>query len=412
MRGKGEGSVFKDARGYWTARIELPSPDGKRRRKTIRDRDKATVLRKLSEATEQLRKRGDLPSADQSIEQWFTYWLTLVEKDVRPNTMSNYRTIATKYVIPVIGKVRLNKVVPATLRKVTDHMIDDLGLSSTYALNAHRIMSAAFETCMREGRIDRNPAKLMNAPRKNAVELVALDLPEGIQVLKHVTGIPNGARWATALLTGARRGEVLGLELDRVTDVLDLSWQLQRLIWKHGCPDAGACIGKRGADCPYRRVKVPHDYEYRHLVDGLYLTRPKSKAGWRIIPLVDPLRSIIERHIAEAEPNRWGLVFTERDRPIDPDQDTRNWRTVLAETGVEKDVRLHDLRHTAVDMLYLAGVPEDIITDIVGHSSRAMTRDYRSPHNRARLLSGMERMALLFTQQTDAAAGTRELDAS
>jgi hypothetical protein len=45
----------------------------------------------------------------------------------------------------------------------------------------------------------------------------------------------GGSRIAAALFTGARQGELIGLELDRVTDELDLSWQLKRFSWSHHC---------------------------------------------------------------------------------------------------------------------------------------------------------------------------------
>jgi integrase len=145
---------------------------------------------------------------------------------------------------------------------------------------------------------------------------------------------------------------------------------------------------------------MPADYDYRHIDGGLYWTRPKSSAGWRILPLVDPLRSILEFHIASRPDNPWGLVFTRADnRPIDPDQDTRLWRTVLEATGIDKDVPLHGLRHTAVDLLYEAGVDEDLIPMIVGHSDRAMSRAYktRSATQRRRIQSALEQMSALVS---------------
>lgn len=412
MRGKGEGSVFKDARGLWTAVVELPSSDGKRRRKTIRSKDKKTVLLKLAEVKGELQKRGDLPTSDQTVEQWFRYWYAeIVEKNTRPNTATNYRTVMEKYIIPTIGNMRLEKVSAPSIRKVTSRMVDELGMSSSYALNAHRIMSASFEVALREGRIGRNPAKLTSAPRAAKPALEALTLEEGIRVLEVLSRDSlMGASRATALLTGARRGEVLGLELDRVGDALDLSWQMQRIIWRHGCKTP--CGRKRGNDCPDRRLKVPADYEYRNITGGLYWTRPKSSAGWRIIPLVDPLRSILEAHISAAPPNPWGLVFTHEHQPIDPDQESSDWRAFLLSIGMDKAVRLHDLRHTTVDLLLLAEVPPDIISEIMGHSAWRTTEGYKTRGNVIRMRQAMEQLSGLFTQRPGMSQGTLELDAS
>lgn len=404
MRGKGEGSVYKDkATGLWTATIELPSIDGKRRRKKIRRKVKHDVLDELARLRKELRDRGDLPSSDQTVEQWFRHWLPLVQHEVRPNTFTNYEVVARKYIVPVIGKVRLEKVTTSHVRRVTGWMLDQ-GLSSTYAQNAHRVMSTAFQAAVRENRVSRNPAKQTRAPRRDVVRLDVLTTPEARAVIRHVTRRdadghvedPLGARWATALLTGARRGEVLGLEVDRVTDVLDLSWQLQRIPWSHGC--SVDCGGSRGADCPARRIEIPRDYDVRQLEGGLYLTRPKSRSGWRIVPLVDPLRSILLSHVAEYPPGPHGLLFSVDGHPIDPAADSRNWRAVLTELGIEKPVRLHDLRHTTADLLYEAGVPEDLIVYILGHSTRHMSRSYKSRGTSERLVLAMESLSELVTQ--------------
>lgn len=381
MRGKGEGSVFyNETTRLWTATVELPPIDGKRRRKTIRRKNKKDVLAELTKLKQELQTRGDLPTHDQNVEQWFTYWLTLAEKNVRPKTLEGYRAVV-KHIIAAIGKTKLSKVGAEQIRRVHKYMADQ-GFSSTYQLLAHRVMAVSFKQAVREGRIGRNPADLTDAPRKRVPQLEALTLDEAVHLIRHVAQEPDGARWITHLLTGARRGEVLGLERDRVTDVIDLSWQLQRLA-----PDA----------------VVPDDFERRHLTGGLWLTRPKSKAGWRVVPLVEPLKSVLERHMEQQQPNQWGLVFSRPDWPYDPDQVSKEWRGVLERAGIEKNVRLHDLRHTAVDLLLAAGVPEDVVMEIVGHSTRATTRAYKS-RNSPRLRAAMNDLSALIMQSE----GTRQ----
>lgn len=399
MRGRGEGAIYRDGRGLWTAVVELPpGPDGKRRRKVIRSKTKATVLEKLrATQADKSAAGGDLPTSSQTVEQWFRYWLTLSAREVAPNTLSGYRSAVLKHVIPAVGGVQLSKLTPAHVRRVHDYVMDALGLSSTTALLAHRVMSVALKVAEREGRIARNPASLVDAPRKAVTHLDVLSLEEALDVLEHLKDEPLGARWATSLLTGARRGEVIGLERSRVGDDLDFSWQLQRVTWEHGCKTP--CGRSRGADCPARRHTFPADFEQRSIDGGLFWTRPKSRAGWRIIPLVDPLRGMLEQHKDFTAPNQWDLMFDLNGRPLDPDDDSARWREVLLATGIDKDVRLHDLRHTTVDLLYLAGVDEDLIPDIVGHSTRAQSRAYRSKANRARMLRAMESMSSLFSSR-------------
>ena len=395
MRGKGEGSVFKDSRGLWNGTIELPSLNGERRRKVIRRKNKKELLEALAEAKTELRRLGDLPTKSQTVEQWFHYWLKQVEKEVRPNTFDGYKRTVANHIIPAIGNVKLDKLTAAHIRRVHDAILAK-GLSSTTALLAHRTISVSLKMAVREGRVSRNAAQLTAPPRAAAKTLDVLSLDESVALLKYTLERPDRARDATYLLTAARRGEIIGLEHERVQDVLDLSWQLQRIAYVHGCGDK--CGAKRAGDCPERTIRVPADYEYRHIVDGLYWTRPKSKKSWRIIPLVDPLRSILDRHMASAPPNAHGLVFARPDgRPIDPSEASADWRTVMKQQfGADRYVRLHDLRHTTVDLLLLAGVPDDLIQEIVGHSTRSMTLEYKSLRNRARLTAAMEQYSALF----------------
>jgi len=115
---------------------------------------------------------------------------------------------------------------------------------------------------------------------------------------------------------------------------------------------------------------------------------------------VEPLKSVLERHMANAAPNPWGLVFAQKAWPFDPDAVSGEWQDVLKRVGIDKKIRLHDLRHTAVDLLLLAGVPEDVVMEIVGHSTRATTRAYKS-RNSPRVRAAMLDYAALFTLNAD-----------
>ncbi|AAT89851.1 integrase [Leifsonia xyli subsp. xyli str. CTCB07] len=64
----------------------------------------------------------------------------------------------------------------------------------------------------------------------------------------------------------------------------------------------------------------------------------------------------------------------------------------------DKHVRLHDLRHTTIDLLYEAGVPEDVIMEIAGQSTRSVTRGYKSRGNQKRLTEGMLQLSALIQE--------------
>lgn len=410
-RGKGEGSVYKRSDDLWCISIELPPGlDGKRRRKVIARKDKAALLVEMRAQQKELAKHGNLATSSTTVAKWMNHWMDdIAPLKIRPKTLAGYRTVVNGYIVPTLGKKRLEKLTAADVRKLHNIMQstpkdpdlrgkpadalpeesclrvnakgehvehpgphDVLMLSSTYALLAHNALAAALKVALREGKITANPCDLVDRPRKRLTEQKALDVDQAIRLLQHLATRADRALWATYILTGARRGEILGLETNRVTNELDLSWQLQRIT------DIS---------------KAPADWEYRELGGTLYLTRPKSRAGWRIIPLVEPLKSILRLHMAgQAD----GLVFTRGGDPWDPDAATKAWKALLVEAGLPDDVVLHGARHTTVDLLYEAGVPEQIIMEIVGHTTRAVTRGYKTRGNRPQLTAAMDKMSALL----------------
>ncbi|WP_083513803.1 tyrosine-type recombinase/integrase [Curtobacterium luteum] len=86
--------------------------------------------------------------------------------------------------------------------------------------------------------------------------------------------------------------------------------------------------------------------------------------------------------------------------PLDPGVDNRAWHALLERAGVN-DARLHDARHTTVDLLYEAEVPEAVITEIVGHSTIGMSRRYRSRGNQRALRDALTKMSKLLTVGTE-----------
>lgn len=390
-RGKGEGAIYKREKdGLWYASIELPPGiDGKRRRKYICRKDKGSAVAELRKLQQELSLHGDLATNSMTLSRWMEQWRDdIAPKTVRPKTLEGYRTVVNGYIIPALGKKTLTKLTAQDVRRLHKIMAntpknpklrgqadlpeDTEMLSSTYILLAHNALSVALKAAVREGLMRINPCDMVDRPRKRVMQQQALDVDQAIHLLRHLVSRSDRALWATYLLTGARRGEILGLESDRVGDQLDLSWQLQRIT---------------------DIASAPADYEYRALGGTLYLTRPKSRAGWRIIPLVEPLKSILKLHMQNRGP---GLLFLENDKPWDPDRATKAWKKLLEEASLPTDVVLHGARHTVVDLLYEAGVPEAVIMEIVGQSTRSVLHGYRSRGNNRQLVDAMNKMSKLL----------------
>jgi integrase len=116
--------------------------------------------------------------------------------------------------------------------------------------------------------------------------------------------------------------------------------------------------------------------EARHLCGGLWLLRPKSRRGWREIPLPGPvlrqLAAWCETHPGEPD----GLVFARADgRPVDPSVDNRRWHDALDAAGVES-LPLHDARHTTATLLAELQVADYVRKAILGHADGPVTEIY------------------------------------
>lgn len=273
-RSRGTGTIFRDQRGYWTVSLPLPPRDGKRQRSVRRFKERGAALAHLHEF-ERSRSGTDLAPASEhpagagitTVGEWFAYWLAeCVYPQLRPRTADGYRSAVITHIVPALGAgTPLVSIRAADIRRM-QHAVRD-GRSPTTVRNVHTIAARAFDVAVREEEIARNPVRLVEQPRSARPDL---DIPSTTEVRHLMTAFrhrPDGLKWMTCILTGARRGEVVGLETDRVSDYIDISWQMQTL--------------RRGET---GRPIAPPDFDYRHLYGGFFLTRPKSKAGWRVVP--------------------------------------------------------------------------------------------------------------------------------
>jgi len=398
VREKGTGSITqRSTDGMYVVRVELPSDGLKRRRKTVVRKKKADAIAALRQMRKDLERAGDLATASPTVEQWMNQWLDRIARPrLKPNTLDSYRGSITRYVIPSIGKVRLDKLTPAHVRKMHDYAMapratlvpdpeDPEGAlvevlkprSSTTALQAHRVLAKALVDAEREGRVTRNVATLVDAPAKAVAVRESLDADEARRLLLSVADDATLAtHWSVALLAGLRQGERLGLtrgQVDLERGMITVSWQLQRLRWRHGCKPA--CGRKRGADCPDRYIRMPDGQEGHEVHGGLWLTRPKSRKGWREVPIAAPLHAVLTRYLEGRALEPDDLIFTDEGRPVDPSRDSAAWSASLEAAGLPAVV-LHSARHTTATLLHALGADEQTRMQILGHSSATVTAGY------------------------------------
>lgn len=383
-RSKGDGSLFQRANGMWIGVVELPTQDGRRRQKRVSSMDRNKCIDKLKKLRRDV-EDGYLPvTASTTVEKWLDRWMNEIHHtQIRPTTRISYETTIRLYINPSIGSKRLDKLTPEHVRQMQRFAAET---SDQAAWKAHVVLQAALKDAVREGLLRRTVTDAVHKPRFLATPRTALTTEQAKHLLR--CSINNGdrmaTRWAAALLVGGRQGEMIGLTWDRVDldhGLIDLSWQLQQMPKQHGCgPKTGEgwpCGKQRAHTCPKGGWhQLPADFEYRHLVGSVVLTRPKTRAGWRVVPLPEPLWLLLMDPVLREGPNPHNLVWHHQDgRPLRPREDYRNWQDALKAADLPA-APLHVARHTTATLLAEAGVPEQVRMEILGQSAVAAHRGY------------------------------------
>jgi integrase len=385
-RTKGDGSLFQRADGTWEGRVELPAGlDGKRRYRSVSSRDRNAAIDKLKKLRRDVQDGRIAVTGSTTVGKWLDRWLEEIHGPrVRPSTRRDYETTIRLHIKPHLGAKRLDKLTPQHVRQMQTAIKSD-----RCAQKAHVILQRALRDAVREGMIARNVAEVADKPRYVAHQREPLTSDQAKQLLRSAIerDDPMATRWAAALLLGARQGELLGLQWSRVdlnAGLVDLAWQLQYLQQTHGCGERNAptdsasagrpCGRSRPGWCPQRRWDLPRGFEHKILHRSLALTRPKTKAGTRVVPIPAPLWALLER-MPRDETNPHDLIWHHEGRPIGPREDHRAWKNALKAAGLP-EAPLHVARNTTATLLMEAGVPEHIRMEILGHVSIAAHRGY------------------------------------
>lgn len=252
-----------------------------------------------------------------TFEEWYKRWIQLYKVNkLRPNTLKNYNYTANKYLIPKLGKIKINLLDTNTLQEV----LNGIRLSRQQEI-AGNILVACITKAYTTGLIKTNPALGVEKLKHNYSERRALTTEEIQRLLETIKGDRFELLIYVYLYAGLRRSEALAL---RWSDI----------------------------DMQKKTITVRHQVnEQRQLTDT------KSAKGNRTLPILPPLFDKLK----EQEQNG-DFLFTWRPSLI-----TRELRKLFDNLNMP-DIDVHCLRHTFATMLKDMGIPDDLRTKWMGHS--------------------------------------------
>lgn len=262
------------------------------------------------------------------------------------------------HLIPALGFLPLLALQPHHIQKYYANALESGrrdskgGLSARTVHKHHRILYEALRHGVKHGVVIRNVAEAVDPPRPVNKEMVMIGPSDVRLILDSAKETPYYPALFTAVYTGLRRGELLGLrwcDVDLNLATLSIVQTLQQL---------------RG---------------------GKYVVgEPKSRRGRRQIALSPSLAILLREHRARQEDVRrlLGKPLTPTDlvfshpcgAPLRPNTITRAFRRISESLGLQ-GARLHDLRHAHATVMLQQGIHPKIVSERLGHSSVAITLD-------------------------------------
>lgn len=378
------GSIYRrSSDGRWFGAYDVGyKRDGSRDRRTVSAKTEAEAKRKLTAMLRQL-AQGEDTSSRTTVKAWAATWLTERQMLDTPNAHTTDRA-ATGWIVSTIGHRRLDQLTPAHVREVRD-AVRAAGNSSSTAKRYHGTLIRMLKAAVAEGHAV--PARVLatTGPTAAVSDRTDMTVDEALAMLEVAAELPHGSRWLAAFLYAPRQEECLGLTWPFVDAAqLTIAWQLQPIPYKI----------PRDRSSGFR---MPDGYEAQQLGGRMHLVRPKSKAGWRVVPTLPILATALDHWRTVAPESPHPLVWPADDgRWRDENDDRAEWYTMQERAGIAhpsgRPYYVHEIRHTTATLLLALGVDEATRIAIMGHSSIASTRAYE--HRDLTLIrAGLEKVA-------------------
>lgn len=303
-------------------------------------------------------REGVTTDSRQKFQAYCDYVIGLKEqRGVKHSTIVRYKEL-TGRIYPQIGHIKLKELRADHLNDLYTLLGQDGQskrggkLSAKTILEHHRLISTVLEQATKEGLVPFNVASRATLPKVERKEVNYFQAEQVAAIREALEREPM--KWKTLvhllLITGARRGEVLGLKWDKV-------------------------------DFEGNRIYICNSVLYSPDV-GIYESTPKTERSRRYVTLPPGTMQLLRRYRAWQAEERLrlgeyyqnqGFVFSQDNgNPMHPDSVT-DWLKKFSKRHDLPHINAHAFRHTMASMLYFHGVDSVSISKRLGHAQVSTT---------------------------------------
>jgi integrase len=291
------------------------------------------------------RARSDAQRRTRSFAAIAEEWLA-VQTRVRPLTYQGYSSALRRHLLPRIGDLAITAIDERVIAQIISELEVE-GLSGWTIRNILVPLGGVLRYAARQKLIPSNPIQRLESTERPRVDRRELRILRADEINALLQAAPLSCRLilATAVFTGLRQGELLGL------------------VWAD-------------VDLRSRLIHVRRQYSRT----GSY-SEPKTPRSRRTVPLNPSLANLFSEHLhASPWPGNTDPVFaSETGHPMPHRTLQRELADAVAAAGInrplEPRLRFHDLRHTYAALLIAHGLNIVYISRQLGHTYPSTTLD-------------------------------------
>lgn len=305
-------------------------------------------------------------SPSTTLGEWMKMYLESYRKGTMKDTSYHQLEILIEKFPPELNSKKVCDIAPIELQLFLNNFA--VTASKAYTDKMTGLLKAAFGEAQDNGLCARNPTRKMKEPKKTEVpkqsftakevELICRfaetyhqDEPESS--LRKRAGLLTGAAVITLLLTGLRRGELLGLMW---SDIKDNRLTVNRAVFLEKDKETG------------KYHPVVQEYE------------AKTKKSLRTVPLPPKAKEMIDEL-----PHRGLYIFSsESGGLMDPHNFNRGYSTFFDNLYKQfpnvRHLHVHECRHTCATLILESGVDIRVVQEILGHEDIKTTAGYTHPN--------------------------------